>query len=73
MLALLLLNPESPSFVRVYVNWILYSLECEDIIYHRFTSSFSNRLGFKASTRIRIRCVFKRIYSRERFEKYTVH
>ncbi len=45
---------------------------CMDISFHRFTSSFSNRCGFSASTRIRIRCVFKSFHSGDRFQKFAV-
>ena len=62
------------SIARVY--WIIvtgfYSLAWEDIEFHRFTSSFSNRCGYSASTRIRIRCVFKSFHSGERFQKFAV-
>ena len=53
------------------VTW-LYTLEWVDINFHRFTSSFSNRCGYSASTRIRIRCVFKSFHSGDRFQKFAV-
>ncbi len=49
-----------------------YTSEWVDINFHRFTSSFSNRCGYSASTRIRTRCVFKSFHSGDRFQKFAV-
>jgi hypothetical protein len=57
------LGKEFPYKYVVYFRYIKF---------HRFTSSFSKRSGYCASTRIRIRCLFKGFHSGERFQKFAV-